>query len=118
MGDQLQEKSGDRANVRSRRSRGDVRSREEDGKSIRDLKEVSVLGNSFVECDAKRMIGPSRLFSTEDRRAEEEKRRGVAEAVRFGSGHDTCSRSFQLSVKVRPGSENHQPISLSARSPG
>ncbi|KYN07901.1 hypothetical protein ALC62_01083 [Cyphomyrmex costatus] len=34
----------------------------------------------------------------------EKEREGVSEAVRFGSGHDTkatCSRSFQLSVKVR-----------------
>lgn len=86
MGDQLRERSDDHGDGRSRRSREDVHSREKGGKSSRDLKEVSAPGNSFVECDAKRMIGPSRLFPAEDRRAEEEKRRGVFEAVRLSSG--------------------------------
>jgi len=32
-------------------------------KSIRDLKDLSALSNSFVGCDAKRMTEPRRPFS-------------------------------------------------------
>lgn len=64
--------------------------RGEDEKSIRDLKELSAPGNSFVGRDAKRMTEPP---ETQGERK-----------LYDGFGYDTkatCSRSFQLSVKVR-----------------
>lgn len=65
------------------------------------------------------MTGPSRPFSSYDGRAEV---RGVAEAVWYDSVRDTTPKppaprvsNYPLRFE-RPGSENHQPISLSARS--
>lgn len=46
--------------IDAERGRTATFARGEDEESIRDLKELSAPGNSFVECDAKRMTEPSR----------------------------------------------------------
>lgn len=123
MGDQLQEKTiCDERSRRWTRNKGGVaacapKTRGMREKSIWDLKDLSALSNSFVRCDAKRMTEPSRPFPPPRMEGQRwaETGVGVSEAVRFGSRHDTkatCSRSFQLSVKVRASGVRKPPANF------